>query len=59
MTITGVDATNGVISMNNKDGPITLSKNMDTVLMPGVSIRTADNNTLRLYIFKLENCKCG
>jgi S-layer protein (TIGR01567 family) len=52
MTITGIDATTGVITMNNKDEPVTLTKNKDTVLMPGVNIKTADNETLRYYIYK-------
>jgi hypothetical protein len=52
MTITGIDATTGVITMNNKDEPVTLTKNKDTVLMPGVNIKTADNDTLRFYIYK-------
>ncbi|OPY49616.1 MAG: hypothetical protein A4E48_02204 [Methanosaeta sp. PtaU1.Bin060] len=52
MTINTVDATNGVITMNNKDNAVTLSKNKDTTLMPGVNIKTADNDTLRFYIYK-------
>jgi S-layer protein (TIGR01567 family) len=52
MTITGIDATTGVITMNNKDEPITLTKNKDTVLMPGINIKTANNDTLRFYIYR-------
>ncbi len=52
MTITGVDATAGTITMENKDEAVTLSKNKNTALMPGISIRTADNDTLRYYIYK-------
>ncbi len=52
MTIRSVDATNGVITMDNKDNAITLSKNKDTALMAGVRIKTADNDTLRYYIYK-------
>jgi S-layer protein (TIGR01567 family) len=52
MTIRSVDATNGVITMDNKDNAITLSKNKDTALMGGVSIKTADNDTLRYYVYK-------
>jgi len=52
MTISSIDATNGIITMNNKDNAITLSKNKDTELMPGVNIKTADNTTLRFYIYK-------
>ena len=52
MTIRAVDANAGIITMDNKDNAITLSKNKDTELMPGVSIKTADNDTLRFYIYK-------
>jgi S-layer protein (TIGR01567 family) len=52
MTITSVDATAGTVTMENKDNAVTLSKNKDTVLMPGVSLQTADNETLRYYIYK-------
>ncbi len=52
MTITSVDANAGTITMENKDNAITLSKNKDTALMSGISIKTADNNTLRYYIYK-------
>jgi S-layer protein (TIGR01567 family) len=50
MTIKTVTADS--ITMNNKDNAITLSKNKDTELMPGVNIKTADNDTLRFYIYK-------
>ncbi len=53
MTIRSVDATNGVITMDNKDNAITLSKNKDSALMAGVKIKTADNDTLRYYIYKM------
>ena len=52
LTIRTVDATAGTITMDNKDNAITLSKNKDVVLMPGVSIQTADNDTLRFFIYK-------
>jgi S-layer protein (TIGR01567 family) len=39
--------------MNNKDEPITLTRNKSTVLMPGINIKAADNDTLRFYIYKL------
>ncbi len=52
MTIRSVDANAGTITMDNKDNAVTLSKNKDTELMPGVSIKTADNDTLRFYIYK-------
>jgi len=52
MTIRAVDANAGTITMDNKDNAVTLSKNKDTELMPGVNIKTADNDTLRFYIYK-------
>jgi S-layer protein (TIGR01567 family) len=51
MTITSVDAITGTIIMENRDNAITLSKNMDTILMPGVNIRTVDDDNLRFYIY--------
>ena len=57
MTITSVDPNSGTITMENKDNAITLSKNKDTALMGGINIRTADNDTLRYYIY--SECKCG
>jgi S-layer protein (TIGR01567 family) len=59
MTIRAVDATSGVITMDNKDNAITLSKNKDTEIMPGINLRTADNDTLRFYIYSEKNCQCG
>ncbi|HON35791.1 MAG TPA: S-layer protein domain-containing protein [Methanothrix sp.] len=50
MTIQTVTA--DTITMNNEDNDITLSKNKDITLMPGVSIRTADADELRYYIYK-------
>ena len=52
MTIRTVDATAGTITMDNKDNAITLSKNKDTALTGDINIRTADNDTLRFYIYK-------
>ncbi|MCX6680872.1 MAG: S-layer protein domain-containing protein [Methanothrix sp.] len=52
MTITSVDANAGTITMDNKDNPITLTKKNDIELMPGIHIRTANNDTLRYYIYK-------
>jgi S-layer protein (TIGR01567 family) len=59
MTITSVDANAGIITMENKDNAITLSKNKDTEIMPGINLRTADNDTLRFYIYSEKNCQCG
>ena len=55
MSIRSVDATAGVITMDNKDNPITLAKKTDIELMPGIHIRTANNDTLRYYIYKIES----
>jgi S-layer protein (TIGR01567 family) len=56
MTITGIiNSTAGVIIMNNMDKPITLTKNSRIVLMPGVEIETADNDSIRFYIYKSES----
>jgi hypothetical protein len=54
MTITTVDGTNGVITMDNKDNEITLTKKSDVELMPNIHIRTANNDTLRYYIYRTE-----
>jgi S-layer protein (TIGR01567 family) len=51
MTITSVDANAGIITMENKDNAITLSNGIDIALMPGIRIKTANNNTLRYYIY--------
>jgi len=50
MTIQTVTADS--IMMNNEDNDITLSKNKEITLMPGVSIRTADADELRYYLYK-------
>ncbi|MDM7912196.1 MAG: S-layer protein domain-containing protein, partial [Methanotrichaceae archaeon] len=52
MTIQTV--TDNSVMMNNEDNDITLSKNKDIALMPGVSIKTADSDddALRYYIYK-------
>jgi S-layer protein (TIGR01567 family) len=52
MTIRTVDANAGTITMDNKDNAVTLSKNKDVVLIPGISIQTADNDTLRFFVYK-------
>jgi S-layer protein (TIGR01567 family) len=50
MTIQTVDEKS--ITMNNEDNDITLSKNKEISLMEGVSIKTADADELRYYIYK-------
>jgi hypothetical protein len=51
MRISTVDATNGVITIDNNGEEINLTRKSDTELMPGIGIRTADNDTLRYYIY--------
>jgi hypothetical protein len=58
MTIRTVDANAGTITMDNKDNAVTLPKNKDFVLMPGISIKTADSDSLRFYIYSEKNCRC-
>jgi S-layer protein (TIGR01567 family) len=52
LRISTIDSTTGIITLDNKDNAITLSKNKNTEIMPGIFIRTADNDTLRYYIYK-------
>ena len=52
MTIRSIDADAGVITMDNKDNSITLSKNIDIPLMSDFRIKTANNDELRFYIYK-------
>jgi len=59
MTIRLIDAIAGVIAMDNKDNAIILSKNKDITLMPGIRIRTANNDTLRFYIYSEGTRECG
>jgi S-layer protein (TIGR01567 family) len=54
MKIASVDAYSGVITMDNKDNQIILKKKSDIELMPGIRIRTADNDTLRYYIYMTQ-----
>ena len=42
----------GEIKMVNKDEAVTLSKNKEISLMPGVNVKVADSNDIRYYIFK-------
>ncbi len=54
VNVRSIDANAGTITMDNKDNAVTLSKNKDVTLMPGIGIRTANNDTLRFYIYKTE-----
>ena len=51
MTIQTVTADS--ITMDNEDNSITLERKSDIELMPGIHIRTADNETLRYYIYRM------
>ena len=51
MTIQSV--TSDSIVMDNEDTDITLERKSDIELMPGFHIRTADNETLRYYIYRM------
>jgi hypothetical protein len=42
------------ITMDNKDNPINLTRKIDVEFMPSMHLRTADNETLRYYIYKLK-----
>jgi S-layer protein (TIGR01567 family) len=57
MTITSVDANAGTIILENKDNAIMLSKGLDVALMPDIRIKTANNDTLRYYIYTEETCE--
>ncbi len=57
MTISTIDADSGFITMDNRDYPITLSKNKDTSLMGDIDLRTADSDLLRYYIHKHEEIR--
>ncbi|TFH49545.1 MAG: tetratricopeptide repeat protein, partial [Methanothrix sp.] len=41
------------ITMNNEDNDLTLSRNKDISLMPGIEIKTADADRLRYYVYKV------
>jgi len=57
MTIETVDTANGVITMDNKDYYITLSRHKDTLLMGDIYLQTADSDSLRYYVVKHEEIK--
>ena len=54
MLIRSIDANSGAITMDNKDNAITLGKNRDVSLFPGIGLKTADNDSLRFFIYKQE-----
>lgn len=55
MSIRSIDANSGTITMDNKDNAMTLNRNRDVSLFPGVGLRTADNDSLRFFIYKQES----
>jgi S-layer protein (TIGR01567 family) len=54
MNLRSIDANSGTIIMDNKDNQIVLAKKTDVDLMPGIKLRTANNDTLRFYIYRIE-----
>ena len=55
MSIRNVDATGMTITMDNKNNPINLTRKIDVEFMPSIHLRTADNETLRYYIYRTES----
>jgi S-layer protein (TIGR01567 family) len=64
MSIRNINTSSMMITMDNKDNQIVLSKGIDIPLMGKIHIRTADQSTitednpLRYYIYSEEPCKC-
>jgi S-layer protein (TIGR01567 family) len=52
LSVSTIDPTTGTITLNNKDNAITLSRNRNIEIVPGIYIKTADNDSLRYYIYK-------
>jgi len=52
LSVSTIDSTTGTITLDNKDNAITLSKNRNIEIFPGIFIRTAANDTLRYYLYK-------
>jgi len=58
LRVADINSTTGMVILDNKDNQITLSKNKTIELMPGIGIRTANQDTitadmpLRYYIYK-------
>ncbi|TFH52062.1 MAG: S-layer protein [Methanothrix sp.] len=55
MRIRSIDANSGVIAMDNKDNAMILNRNRDVSLFPGIGLKTADNDSLRFFIYKQED----
>ena len=54
ISIRNVDTSGQTITMDNKGNLINLTRKSDIELMPSIHLRTADNETLRYYIYKTE-----
>lgn len=54
MLVASVDANSGVITLDNKDSALTLNKNRNILLSPEIGLRTADNDSLRFFIYRQE-----
>jgi S-layer protein (TIGR01567 family) len=52
MSIAAIDPYRGIITMDNRNNTITLTRNKDISLMEGICLRTADNDTFRYHIYK-------
>jgi len=52
MSVGKVDGNAGTITLNNAGMPITLQKKSDVPLMGDMHLKTADNDTLRFYIYR-------
>lgn len=64
MSVRNIDPTSLIITMDNKDNQIILSKNKDIPLMGKIHIKTADQDgtadrPLRYYIYSEGTCECG
>ncbi len=51
LRVASIDSAAGMITLDNKDNTIDLTRKLDLELMPGIRIRTADSETLRFYIY--------
>lgn len=54
MSIKWINPSDMSILMDNKGNPINLTKKLDVEIIPFIHLRTADNETLRYYIYKTE-----
>jgi S-layer protein (TIGR01567 family) len=54
LSIRIIDPSAMTITMDNKGNPINLTRKTDVEILPSIHLRTADNETLRFYIYKTE-----